>query len=167
MDVLLVQGSDEHGAVSSFPVGIGRLPDGWTSLTVPRSKRQRHLQVPFVPGQERWMRSGRSSQGGQSAIFLKEHDGDCHSIHDVVGYDGWDTCVLGSLTMTQCMCMADSVVGQITWTFLGSGSVEIALRRDVGQSGEIATGVVRLDQTILQLLLLGMLERVKGGTRAL
>ena len=41
----------------------GRLPDGWTSLTMPRSKRQQHLQVLFVPGQEVWMRSGRSSSG--------------------------------------------------------------------------------------------------------
>ena len=62
---------------------------------------------------------------------------------------------------------ADSVEGRITWTFLDSGSVEISLRRDVGQCGEIATGVVRLDRTILQLLLLGMLERIKGGTKAL
>ena len=66
-----------------------------------------------------------------------------------------------------CVCIADSVVGQITWTFLGSGSVQIALRRDVGQLGEIATGVVRLDRTILQLLLLGMLDRIKVETRSL
>ena len=72
-----------------------------------------------------------------------------------------------SLTMTQLVCVAASVEGRITRTFLDSGSVEIALRRGVGQCGEIATGVVRLDRTILQLLLLGRLERTKGGTMAL
>ena len=50
---VLVQGSGEHGAVSSLPVGTGQASDGWTSLTVPRSKRQQQLQVLFVPGQER------------------------------------------------------------------------------------------------------------------
>ena len=59
--------------VSTVPVASlwvwSRLPDGWTSLTVPRSKRQQHLQVLFVPGQESWMRSGRSGPGRAKFYF--------------------------------------------------------------------------------------------------
>ena len=45
--------------------------------------------------------------------------------------------------------------------------MEITVRRGVGQCGENATGVVRFDRTILQLLILGMLERINDGTKAL
>ena len=45
--------------------------------------------------------------------------------------------------------------------------MENALRRGVGQCGEIATGAERLDRTTLLLPLLGMLVRIKGGTEAL
>ena len=41
--------------------------------------------------------------------------------------------VVVSLTMTHCVCTSDSIVGQVTWTFLGSGSVVLAQRRGVGQ----------------------------------
>ena len=41
----------------------GRLPDGWTSLTMPSSKRQPHLEVLFVPGQVVWMRLGWPGPG--------------------------------------------------------------------------------------------------------
>ena len=141
------------------------------------------------PGKLDALRSVRSTEG-KVQFFLKEYDGhtrvirchDYHSIHDAVGYDGWDImlqCMVTFLTslilfrvwvyltMAQIMCMADSVEGRITRTFLVSGSVEIVLRRGVGQCGEIATGVECLVRTILQLLLLGMLEKVKGGTKAL
>ena len=58
------------------------------------------------------------------------------------------------------------MVGTFLLQWLGNIlSVEIALRRGVGQCGEIAAGVVRLDRTILQLLLLGMLERIKGRNK--
>ena len=47
----------------------GRLPDGWTSLTMPRSQRQPHLKVLFVPGQVVWMRLGGPVQGRQNSVF--------------------------------------------------------------------------------------------------
>ena len=52
--------------------------------------------------------------------------------------------------MTHCMCTADSVVGWITLTFLGRGSVVLAQRRGAGRQGVIATGVVRLDPRSLE-----------------
>ena len=45
-----------------------RLPDEWTSLMMPRSKRQPHLEVLFVVGQVVWMRSGWPGSG-QNSIF--------------------------------------------------------------------------------------------------
>ena len=74
--------------------------------------------------------------------------------------------VWASLTTTQFACIADFVVSQITLTFLGSGSVEIAVQRDAGQCDATATGAVRLVQTTLLLPPLGMPVRIKGGTRA-
>ena len=49
-----------------------------------------------------------------------------------------------SLTMTPFAYIADSVVDRMTPTFLGSGSVEIALQRDAGQCDVTVTGVERL-----------------------
>ena len=68
--------------------------------------------------------------------------------------------------MTQFVCIADFVVGRRALTFLGSGSVEIALQRGAGQCDETATGAERFVQTILLLPTLGMLVRIMGGTRA-
>ena len=63
-----------------------------------------------------------------------------------------------SLTMTPYVHIAGSVVGRITLTLLDSGSVEIVLRRVVGQCDAIATG---LERHVLKLLLqlLGILEK--------
>ena len=47
----------------------GRLPDGWTSLTMPRSKRQPHLEVLFVLGQVVWMRLGWPGPGKAKFSF--------------------------------------------------------------------------------------------------
>ena len=47
-----------------------RLPDGWTSLTMPSSKRQPHLEVLFVPGQVVWMRLGWPSPGKAKFSFF-------------------------------------------------------------------------------------------------
>ena len=52
IDDSLVKGSGEHGIVSGLPEVWGRLPDGWTSLTMPSSQRQPQLKVLFVPGQD-------------------------------------------------------------------------------------------------------------------
>ena len=60
VDDLLVQGSGEHGTVSSLLVGMEQASGRADVPKVPISKRQQHLQVLFVPGQESWMRSGRS-----------------------------------------------------------------------------------------------------------
>ena len=108
---------------------------------------------------------------------------DCDLVHDVVGYDGWDPFMLHcivtfwislvlfrfrvSLTMTPYLYIADSVVGRITLTFLDTGSVGIVLRRVAGQSDVIAAGVERPVLKLLLLQLLGMLELVKGETKAL
>ena len=67
-----------------------------------------------------------------------------------------------SLIMTQFVCIRDFVVGPITRTFLGSGSVEIALQRG-GQCDDTASGVERLVQKILLLPPLGMLENKEGN----
>ena len=72
-----------------------------------------------------------------------------------------------SLTMTPYVYIADSVVGRITLTFLDSGSVGILLRRVVGQCDAIATGVESPVLKLLQLQLLGILEKVEGETKAL
>ena len=73
-DDLFVQGSGEQGAFSSLLVRVrGRLLDGWTSLTVPRSKREQHLQVLLVSGQEMRMRSGWTSPGDQKINFPEEN----------------------------------------------------------------------------------------------
>ena len=56
-DDLLVQGSGKRGIVSSLPVGLEQA-SGRVDLTVPRSKRQQHLQALFVPDQESWMLFG-------------------------------------------------------------------------------------------------------------
>ena len=72
-----------------------------------------------------------------------------------------------SLPMTPYVYLADFVVGLITLTFLDSGSVGIVLRHVAGQCDVTATGVERLVQIVLLLPLLGMLEKVKGETKAL
>ena len=72
-----------------------------------------------------------------------------------------------SLTMTPYGYIADSVVGRITLTLLDSGSVEIVLRRVVGQCDAIAAGVERPVLKLLLLQLLGILVKVKGETKAL
>ena len=96
---VLVQGSGEHGAVSSLPVGVeqasGRVdvPDG----------AKIDAAAAFAGTFRSWLgkldalRSVLSREG-KVQNFLKECDGhtrvirchDFHSINDVVGYDGWD-----------------------------------------------------------------------------
>ena len=48
----------------------GRLLDGWTSLTMPRSQRQPQLKVLFVPGQVVWMRLGWPGPGKAKFSFF-------------------------------------------------------------------------------------------------
>ena len=71
-----------------------------------------------------------------------------------------------SLTMTPFGFFADSVAGR-TLTFLDSGSVQIVMRRVVGQCAAIATGAERPVLKLLLLQLLEILVRVKGETKAL
>ena len=75
----------------------------------------------------------------------------------MVGYDGWDIYVTmhGNI-----LDLSDTLSGV---GVSDSGSVVIALRHGVGQCGEVATGVLRLDRTIL--LLLGTMERGKSGNK--
>ena len=170
----------------------GRLPDGWTSLTMPRSQRQPHLKVLFVPGQVVRMRLGWPGPGkAKFSFFLKGHDGctrvtKCHDgdpIHDVVGYVGWDIyatfrChildlsgvllrVKVSLMMIPFGYLVDSVGDRITLTFLDTGSVLTVVQRVVGQYDAIATGAERPVLKLLLLLLLGILVGVEGVAKAL
>ena len=63
------QGQGEHGAVSSLLVVWSRRLDGWTSLTVPRSKRQQHLWFFACPARKAGCARGGRVQGVKNSIF--------------------------------------------------------------------------------------------------
>ena len=126
---VLVQGSGEHGAISSLPVGMGQAAAAFAGTL--RSR----------PGKLDALGSVRSREG-KIQFFLKDYDGHtrvirCHDydlIRDVVGYymvTFWTSLILSrvwvSLIMTQFVCIADFVVGRITLTFPGSDSCNAVL----------------------------------------